>query len=359
MNQKRIRDYGYCPGHLPCGPGNKITDVPGVRVGHATVENGQQHTGVTVIVPGDENPFLKKYLAAAYVHNGFGKTCGLVQIQELGTIETPIVLTNTLNVGKIADALISYMIEQTKKEGKEIYSINPVVGECNDSRINAIQNRVLGEKELYQALEHADIEFREGAVGAGTGTICYGLKGGIGSASRCIELDGVTYTIGVLVQSNFGATRDLRINGERTGEKILEIMNREKAGSSAEDRGSIMTILATDLPVTERQLYRIIRRCGVGIARTGAYTGHGSGEVMIGFTTANRIDTENEKEVETCLRMKEEKINEAFEAAAEAVEEAILNSMVTAEEKTGLDGTCYYSLARFLGGQTIKTKKLF
>ena len=324
-----------------------------MRVGHATVDQGKQHTGVTVIIPGEDNPFLKKYLAAAYVHNGFGKTCGLVQIQELGTIETPIALTNTLNVGKIADAMVSFMIKETEKDGENVYSINPVVGECNDSRINTIQNRILGERELDQAIRAADTDFLEGAVGAGTGTICYGLKGGIGSASRRLTLDGKTYTIGVLVQSNFGATRDLKVNGRAAGEKILEIMekesfSKEKSGNSAEDRGSIMTVLATDLPVSERQLYRIIRRCGVGIARTGAYTGHGSGEIMIGFTTANRVDTRSRQEVETCLRIKEEKINEAFEAAAEAAEEAILNSMVTAKEKRGLDGARYRSLAEFL-----------
>lgn len=348
MEQKRIRDYGYEVGHHPTGLKNKITDVPGVRVGHTTVEEGNHHTGVTVIVPGDGNPFLKKYLASAYVHNGFGKTCGLVQVQELGTLETPIALTNTLNVGKVADAMISWMIEQTQKEGENVYSINPVVGECNDSRINEIQDRAVGEKEVYQALEQADTDFAEGDVGAGTGTICYGLKGGIGSSSRTLVLDRKTYTIGVLVQSNFGATRDLKINGKAAGEKILERMQKEESGSSAEDRGSIMTILATDLPVSERQMYRIIRRCGVGIARTGAYTGHGSGEIMIGFTTANRVDTRSSSEVEACFRMKEEKINEAFEAAAEAVEEAILNSMVTAKEKRGLDGKKYRSLAEFL-----------
>ena len=200
MRQKRISDYGYRIGHHESGPQNKITDVPGVRVGHATVESGNQHTGVTVIVPGEGNPYLKKYLASAYVHNGFGKTCGLVQVQELGTLETPIALTNTLNVGKVADAMISWMIQQTKKEGEDVFSINPVVGECNDSRINEICNRVVGEKELYQALEQADTDFAEGDIGAGTGTICYGLKGGIGSASRTLVLDGKTYTIGVLVQ---------------------------------------------------------------------------------------------------------------------------------------------------------------
>ena len=339
---------GIRVGKLPCGPLDKISDVPGVTVGHCTLSDGEVQTGVTALLPHPGDIFHDKVMAASHVINGFGKTTGLVQIEELGTLESPIALTNTLNVGKVADAMISWMIQQTKKEGEDVFSINPVVGECNDSRINEICNRVVGEKELYQALEQADTDFVEGDIGAGTGTICYGLKGGIGSASRTLVLDGKTYTIGVLVQSNFGATRDLKISGKPAGEKILERIRKEECGSSAEDRGSIMTVLATDLPVSERQLYRIIRRCGVGIARTGAYTGHGSGEIMIGFTTANRVDTKSTCEVEACARIKEEKINEAFEAAAEAVEEAILNSMVTAKEKRGLDGARYRSLAEFL-----------
>ena len=215
-----------------------------------------------------------------------------------------------------------------------------------------LRGKVPMTKSEVRSVSIAELELTEDAIvydiGAGTGTICYGLKGGIGSASRTLVLDGKTYTIGVLVQSNFGATRDLKISGKPAGEKILERIRKEECGSSAEDRGSIMTVLATDLPVSERQLYRIIRRCGVGIARTGAYTGHGSGEIMIGFTTANRVDTKSTCEVEACARIKEEKINEAFEAAAEAVEEAILNSMVTAKEKRGLDGARYRSLAEFL-----------
>ena len=342
------KNRGIRVGKLPCGPLDKISDVPGVTVGHCTLSDGEVQTGVTALLPHPGDIFHDKVMAASHVINGFGKTTGLVQIEELGTLESPIALTNTLNVGKVADAMISWMIQQTKKEGEDVFSINPVVGECNDSRINEICNRVVGEKELYHALEQADTDFAEGDIGAGTGTICYGLKGGIGSASRTLVLDGKTYTIGVLVQSNFGATRDLKISGKPAGEKILERIRKEECGSSAEDRGSIMTVLATDLPVSERQLYRIIRRCGVGIARTGAYTGHGSGEIMIGFTTANRVDTKSTCEVEACARIKEEKINEAFEAAAEAVEEAILNSMVTAKEKRGLDGARYRSLAEFL-----------
>ena len=342
--QKRIRDYGIIVGNHPTGTYNRITDVPGVRVGHCTIHENDTHTGVTVILPGEDNPFLHPYTAAAYVHNGFGKSAGLLQIQELGTLETPIALTNTLNVGKVSDALISCMIEETHKAGKEVYSINPVVGECNDSRINAIGKRAVNEEHVRQAIRNASIIFDEGSEGAGTGTVCYGLKGGIGSASRIIEIDHKTYTIGVLVQSNFGSTKDLILNNDPIGIRILESMQRNDA-SSKEDRGSIMTVLSTDLPVTDSQLYRIIRRCGVGIARTGAYTGHGSGEIMIGFTTANRI-TDQPIQSLTCIHSN--MINLAFEATAEAVQEAIYNSMITSDQARSLDGKIFHSLKEYL-----------
>ncbi len=344
---RRIRDFGYVIGKYKTGEKNKITDVPGVQVGHWTVDEGMQHTGVTVVLPGKDNAYLEKYTAAVYVHNGFGKTCGLMQVEELGTLETPVVLTNTLNVGKMADALVAYMIDETRKEGEEIFSINPVVGECNDSRINRIQNRIAGENELRTAISEAGPDFEEGNVGAGTGTVCYGLKGGIGSSSRIVRIGESPYTIGVLVQTNFGATEDLKVSGEPVGLRIKECL-RQEDGYNTEDRGSIMTVVATDLPVTERQLYRIIRRCGVGIARTGSYTGHGSGEVMIGFTTANRVKAGNGNVVDSCLRLREDMLNPVFDAVAESTEEAILNSMTAAQARQGLDGRWYRSLSEFL-----------
>ena len=258
----------------------------------------ENHTGVTVIVPGPDNAFANHYTAAAYVHNGFGKSAGLVQLEELGTLETPIALTNTLNVGKVWDALVDIVIEQCQSDGLEPMSINPVVGECNDCRINQIQKRAVGEKEVRQAFAAASEEFEEGDVGAGAGTICYGMKGGIGSASRVICIGEKENTIGVLVQSNFGATEDFILNGEAVGPKILEWkQEKDDMAASEEDKGSIMSILATDLPLTSSQLKRILKRTGVGIARTGGYTGHGSGEVMIGFTTANRIPSGREEEL--------------------------------------------------------------
>ena len=334
MEKKRIRDFGIIPGRVKTGKRNAITDVPGVLVGHCTVNTEENHTGVTVIVPGPGNAFANHYTAAAYVHNGFGKSAGLVQVEELGTLETPIALTNTLNVGKVWDAPMS---------------INPVVGECNDCRINQIQKRAVGEKEVRQAFAAASEEFEEGDVGAGAGTICYGMKGGIGSASRVICIGEKEYTIGVLVQSNFGATEDFILNGEAVGPKILEWkQEKDDMAASEEDKGSIMSILATDLPLTSRQLKRILKRTGVGIARTGGYTGHGSGEVMIGFTTANRIPSGREEELLQISAIPEHVINRAFLAAAEAEQEAILNSMTAAKPTRGRDGELYYSLAEYL-----------
>ncbi len=349
MNQKRIRDYNLIPGTMKTGKRNKITDVPGVLVGHATIKNEENHTGVTVILPGGDNPFANKYTAASYVHNGFGKSCGLIQIDELGTLETPIALTNTLNVGLVWDAIAQYVLTRCEEDGVEVHSLNPVVGECNDSSINQIQKRAVKEEHVLEAIRCAGESFPEGDVGAGAGTICYGLKGGIGSASRVLSVGEKEYTIGVLVQSNFGSTEDFVLNGIPAGTVILEKKKKlERMAVSQCDQGSIMTVVATDLPVSSRQLKRIIRRTAVGIARTGAYTGHGSGEVMIGFTTANRIPAASKEPLLSQTMIHETLINLAFKAAAEAAHEAILNSMVCAEKTVGLDGQIYYGLSQFL-----------
>ncbi len=353
MEQKRIRAYGVNVGCMPTGKRDKITDVPGVLVGHSTIKNERNRTGVTVIIPGPGNAFTEKFTAAAYVHNGFGKSCGLIQIDELGSLETPIALTNTLNVGLVWDAVAGYVIDQCRADQVPALSLNPVVGECNDCRINHIQDRAVKACHVLEAIEAAGEDFLEGDVGAGTGTLCYGLKGGIGSASRIVDVDGKAYTIGVLVQSNFGATKDLVLDGRPVGEDVVQLIaQRKKAGeksaASMHDQGSIMTILATDLPVSDRQLKRIIRRAGVGIARTGAYTGHGSGEVMIGFTTAGRIPAADQKKLLTQTILHEDLIDRAFQAAAEATHEAILDSMVCAGEATGIHGEVYHSLADLL-----------
>ena len=320
-------------GKLPAGPGNRITDVPGVRVGHATVDRGECHTGVTVILPGPGNPFTRKYTAAGVTFNGYGKSLGLVQVEELGTLETPIALTNTLNVGKVHDALVSWMIRQCAADGIRLTSVNPVVGECNDSRVSRIEERPVGEAEVFAALESADTDFRQGAVGAGRGTVCYGMKGGIGSASRLIRLGEETFTLGVLVQSNYGASEDFR--RACLPEGLAEC-----------DQGSIMIIMATDLPLSCRQLKRVLRRASVGMARLGSYIGHGSGEIAIGFTTAPREEAGSH--FQTARFLREEEMNLPFRAMGEAVEEAILRSMLEAGPETALDGRRIPSLREML-----------
>lgn len=336
---KRIRDYGIVIGEGRTGKYNKITDVPGVRVGHATVDTQEHKTGVTVILPCEDNPFINKLTAAAYIHNGFGKTQGLVQVEELGTLETPIALTNTLNVGRVHDALVDYMIDRCRQEGVEVYSINPVVGECNDASLNRIQERVIGKEQVDAAIAAACVDFEEGAVGAGMGTTCFGCKGGIGSASRLITYDGRDYTVGVLVQSNFGSTRDLRLNGERIGKDVIKNIEETLL-----DKGSIMILVATDLPVNERQLKRIIKRAGAGLSRCGSYMGHGSGDIVIGFTTANRIPSNPGQDVLPMEILCEDRLEQAFRAASDATEEAILNSLAAARTVTGYQGRTRYSL---------------
>ena len=337
--KKRIRDYGIRIGDHPAGALNKLTDVPGVRVGHYTVDTEEHKTGVTVILPCEENIFVSRLTAAAFVHNGFGKTAGIPQIEELGTLESPIALTNTLNVGKVHDALVDYMVEQCERDGVELTSMNPVVGECNDASLNKITERVIGIPEVRAAIDGACRDFEEGDVGAGKGTTCFGMKGGIGSASRLVELDGKTYVVGVLVQSNFGKTKHFVLDGKPMGELLSG-----KIEEARKDEGSIMMVVGTDLPVSDRQLKRIIRRAGVGLSRCGSFMGHGSGDIMLGFSTGNVYRKEEDRAVIPAAVMNEAMLDDVFEAAAEATEEAVLNSLAAAHTVTGYKGNTRYSL---------------
>lgn len=341
MNQKRMEDYGIKIGTLPRGPLNKITDVKGVRVGHSTIRSDIYQTGCTVIVPSEQNVFTNKLIAASFVHNGYGKTCGTVQIDELGTLETPIALTNTLNVGLVADALIEYTIDRCREDGVRATSVNPVVGECNDASLNTIADRPVKKHHVMEAIASAAEDFEEGNVGAGCGTSCYGFKGGIGSASRTVTINGETYTVGILVQSNYGATRDLQINGQPIDQEILSQVNAAEC-----DKGSIIVVLACDVPLSARQLKRAVKRCSVGIARLGSYIGHGSGEVFLGFSTANVIAPDSEMMTIRCIS--ENVIDRVFRAVGEATEEAILNSMVCASPVRDLAGNTIHSLAEYL-----------
>ncbi len=351
--KKRIRDYGIEVGTLKPGSLNSITDVEGVTVGHTTIHDGEIHTGVTAIKPHGGNVFREKVPAAAVVLNGFGKTMGTIQIEELGTIETPILLTNTLSIGLCADALIDYMLEQTEEIGRtedgpavRVGTVNPVVGECNDMFLNDIRAKAVTKKHVFSALHHTGKKVEEGAVGAGAGMACFGLKGGVGTSSRVAEIGGTAYTVGILVVSNFGLPQDLRINGKDVGNKLVpmlqEAYGKDAAPGSEKDDGSIMIIMATDLPLSSRQLKRLGRRAGVGLSRIGSYIGHGSGDIVLAFSTARDVLHQPQSGIH------DQDLDPAFRAAAEAVEEAILNSMITAETVTGRNGNKLYSLNEFI-----------
>ncbi|MEH7225936.1 P1 family peptidase [Bacillus sp. JJ1566] len=343
--QKRLKDYGIQIGTIPTGPFNKITDVKGVRVGHSTISNGEIQTGVTAIIPHEDNIFNNKVVAASYAMNGFGKTMGTLQIDELGTIETPILLTNTLSVGVVANHLIGYSLEQNKEIGDTTGTVNPVIGECNDMFLNNIRKQSITGNHVQEALETATTNFEEGSIGAGTGMKCFGLKGGIGSSSRILTYPYGTYTLGVLVLSNFGEIDQFRLNGIQVGPVIKSKLLETNLDG---DKGSIMIIIATDLPVSSRQLKRIIKRASVGLSRTGSFIGNGSGDIFIGFSTANKISHENNNTLQTFKAVHEDDLDQAFLATADATEEAILQSLLMAKSTTGRNGNTLYSLADYM-----------
>jgi len=349
LDQKKIRDYGITIGQMPPGKRNAITDVPGVQVGHVTLDKGNLRTGVTAILPHPGNLFKEKVIGAAQVINGFGKTVGTVQINELGTMETPIILTNTLSVGTAADALTDFMLNMNPDIGKTTGTVNPVVGECNDMLLNDIRAKGVRKEHVFQAIENAGETFAEGAVGAGTGMVSFGLKGGVGSSSRIINASFGTYTLGVLVLSNFGRMEDFTLAGEPAGPKIQSFLeDRNQKQETVQEKGSIMMIVGTDLPVSHRQLKRIIKRAGAGIARTGSFYGNGSGDIAIGFSTANRIRHGQKGNLQTITCISDDDMDYAFHAVAEATEEAVLNAMVAAETTIGYDGRVIFSLREWL-----------
>lgn len=341
-NQKRISDYVKI-GNLPTGKYNKITDVKGVKVGHTTIKNDVSYTGVTVILPTEKNLFTHKLPAATFVLNGFGKSAGLIQIDELGTLEAPIALTNTLNVGKVLDGMMDYVIDQCEKDGVDLRSINIPVLECNDSEINNIRLRAVEQKHVKEAIENVCEDFDEGDVGAGTGTKCHGFKGGIGSASRIMDINGDKYTLGVLIQTNYGHVEDLRIDGHKVGLKLQEKIESQKVT----ENGSVIVVVATDAPLSSRQLKRALKRVAVGLIRDGSYTSHGSGEVFLGFSTANEIVTSDDY-YHSATYLKDDHMNYVFKAVGEAVEEAVLNSMINSNAVKTLKGPILPALKDYI-----------
>jgi D-aminopeptidase len=326
----RARDLGIQVGSLEPGPLNAITDVKGVAVGHKTIWQGEDvRTGVTVIVPQPGNVFQNKLPAAIVVGNGFGKLVGLTQVKELGVIETPIALTNTLSVFTAATAVIKHTLGQAGNE--DVRSVNPVAGECNDGWLNDIRGFHVAEKDVLEAIESAKAgPVEEGSVGAGTGTMCLGFKGGIGTSSRLVEIAGRSYTVGVLVQTNYGGS--LRMAGVPVGELLGA--GASKGGS----HGSCMIVLATDAPLSSRSLGRLAGRTFLGLARTGSVMSHGSGDYAIAFSTAYTIPYEDQEATFAVDLLRDDRMTALFAAAVDAAEEAVYNSLLTARSVTGRDG---------------------
>ena len=329
----KVREKGIKVGKLPTGEKNCITDVAGVMVGHITLdypldESGTEYacTGVTAILPHQGNLFKEKVAAASYVINGFGKTTGLIQVNELGLLESPILLTNTFAVPAVTQGTIEYMLEDNPEIGETTGTINVVVGECNDSYLNSIRLFPVKSEHAIEAIKKAsDQRAEEGAVGAGKGMVCFGFKGGIGSASRIVE----GYTIGCLVLSNFGKEEEFRYFRQSQVNGLTETAD-----------GSIIIVLATDAPLSDRQLLRLAKRCGIGLGRTGSHYSHGSGDIVIAFSTAQKVAHFTDENTETRIQIREDQPikNQLFTGAAEATEEAILNSLSQAITTKGRAG---------------------
>jgi D-aminopeptidase len=371
----RARDLGWItPPLLECGPRNAITDIDGILVGHTTliksdsgplaIGSGPVRTGVTAIRPHPGNIFMEKVTAAVHVLNGFGKTTGMDQIRELGSLETPILLTNTLNVWRCADYLLDWMLRENPGIGINTFgTVNPVVGECNDGWLNDIQGRHVGRGHVFSALDSASSEpVAEGNVGAGTGTLCYRFKGGLGTASRVLPEAYGGFTVGVLLQSNFGARQQLTIRGlpvgqwlknwpgsdnaiQRSGQKAGNEGADQKLAGQISESGSCMMVVATDAPLSARQLGRLARRAPLGLARTGFTSNPGSGDYVVAFSTTNRKSVLTDI-TNPCQRLVDEHKSLALllQAVVESIEESVLNSLAAAQTMQGRDGHTAYAI---------------
>lgn len=334
------RDLGLIPQGLPTGSFNALTDVPGVRVGHHTLSGNGLATGVTAILPHDGDLFQSKVRAAVEVINGFGKSVGLMQVAELGTLETPILLTNTFGVAACIEALVRRAIAANPAIGRETSTVNALVCECNDGPINDIQALAVTPDHARAALDAAvSGPVEQGAVGAGTGMTSFGFKAGIGSASRLMRVASTNYTMGALVLANFG----------RAGDLVLPDGRRPDARTQRKaEQGSVIVILGTDLPLGDRQLQRVARRAGAGLARLGAFWGHGSGDICLSFTTADPVAHMPEQAFTPLMRLDDSRLDLAFRAAAEATQEAVLNALCAAPSVMARNGRRIPALTQWL-----------
>lgn len=342
QSSNRTRDLGIKIGVLQPGKYNAITDVEGVRVGHFTLIKGDDvRTGVTAILPHTDNLFQEKVPAAIYIYNGFGKLTGYSQVEELGNIETPIILTNTLSVPTAADALIDYTL--SFENAKDIWSVNPIVGETNDSRLNDIRGRHIRKEHVLEAIKSAvSGPVEEGVVGAGTGTVCFGFKGGIGTASRELPNELGGWTVGVLVQTNFGGV--LQINGAPIGQELKKYYLKDTLESSPD--GSCMIVVMTDAPLSSRNLKRLAKRAMLGLGKTGGIASNGSGDYVIAVSTSKelRIPHATVSKYRDIQVLRNDEMSPLFMAVIEATEEAILNSLFMAKSVTGYENRSFESI---------------
>lgn len=342
QQMKRARDYGVQIGVMPPGPLNAITDVAGVKVGQITIKKSDSiRTGVTAILPTENNIFQNKVPAAIFVANGFGKLAGITQVQELGNIETPIVLTNTLNVAAAVNALIGYTLRQ--KGNEKVMSVNAVVGETNDGYLNDIRGQHVTAEDVLEAIAASRTgPVTEGNVGAGTGTVCFGFKGGIGTSSRQLPASLGGYTVGVLVQTNFGGV--LEIAGVPVGKELQKFSFSNHLMNNVD--GSCMIVVATDAPIDSRNLQRLARRAFLGLGKTGGIASNGSGDYVIAFSTAPglRVPHDPTGGLLQTATLHNDEISPLFMAAIEATEEAIINSLFAAKTETGIRGNRAESL---------------
>jgi D-aminopeptidase len=340
----RLRDLGFSVGRIPTGDGNAITDVAGVRVGHTTlvwgdgpleVGKGPVRTGVTAVIP-HADVFENRVVAGGFVLNGAGEVSGLTQVQEWGLLETPILLTNTLAVGKVSDAAVKWMTKRWPKIGSEDDVVIPLVGECDDSWLNDAVGRHVRSEHVYKAIEQATGgKVAEGSVGAGTGLVTCDFKAGIGTSSRRVAVEGASYIVGILVQSNFGVMRSLRVDGAPVGELLEPTFGEPRRERNA---GSIITVIATDAPLLSPQLVRLCKRAALGIGRIGSFAAHGSGEIVVAFSTANRVPRETSKMTATLEVLLDEACDPLYEAVVECTEEAIVNALCMADDMKGQSG---------------------
>jgi D-aminopeptidase len=321
-------------GALAAGPLGTIADVAGVTVGHCTLDEGAVQTGVTVVRPHDGDVYRRKVPAAASVINGFGKSIGLVQVDELGVLETPIALTNTFGVGTVANAQIRAAVVANPEIGREWPTVNPLVFECNDGYLNDIQALAIHEAHYHRALQACGRAFERGSAGAGRGMSCFELKGGIGSGSRIAQVAGHSFMTGALVLANFGRLPMLTLAGVALGRSLAASEQQEQ---QKPEHGSIIMIIATDAPLDSRQLRRLSMRAAAGLARTGSVYGPGSGDISLAFTTAYTVSHLDDLVAVPAL-VSDARLDPLFQAAADSVEQAIIDALFSAESVTGRDG---------------------